>query len=295
MMEEIASEESVPKFNENTVLVTCATTTLFYPITVGKTLMQLGYEPIPPKLTRTVFGTPKLAYPNIFEYLNYIRNEDGWTGLYRGLSYKLLFSLTEQGSYVYAYNHIDEWIAKGSGQKVNIPGLNGKDKKRNEFEECMREMACKTVSITVSYPFSLMMVRSIAEFVGRETIYNSLPTNLARLLQEQNWHAGLKPRLIFSLYSIFLYHLAKYALKHLLVNESLFSYATRVAQFLVSGFLYPYELCSTVMAVNSCDSLLASRIEPQYVNWDSCFQSLAYRNQLTRGSKILWRYQPINM
>jgi hypothetical protein len=284
-----------PKFNKDTVMTTCVTTGVFYPITVGKTLMQLGYEPMTPQLTHTVFGTPKLAYPNIFKYLDYIRNEDGWSGLYRGFGYKLMFALVEQGTYVYAYNNIDEWVQKVLRDKVTIPGLNGKQSERNEFEQAFREMSCKLVSITVSYPISLMMVRSIAEFVGRETIYNSLPICLSRLLHERNLYSGLKPRLILELYSIFLFHMAKYALKHLFTDQTILPTATRIAQLLASGFLYPYELCSTVLAVNSCSSLLASRIDPHYFDWNSCLATLAARNQLKRGSSILWRHQPINM
>lgn len=42
--------------------------TISHPLEYAKVLIQIGYEPISPKNTRTLFGKPALALPNIFQY-----------------------------------------------------------------------------------------------------------------------------------------------------------------------------------------------------------------------------------
>lgn len=83
--------------------------------------LQLGYEPIPPRPGKTLFGSPTLILPNIFQYgkwrllsadpvgqlgplscLNndecsfaagHIKKMDGFIGCYRGLAPKLVGSI----------------------------------------------------------------------------------------------------------------------------------------------------------------------------------------------------------
>ncbi|KMQ96906.1 mitochondrial carrier 2-like protein [Lasius niger] len=56
-----------------------------HPIEYAKVLIQIGYEPIPPKPTVTLFGKPALKLPNAFTYIRHIKSIDGLTGCYRGL------------------------------------------------------------------------------------------------------------------------------------------------------------------------------------------------------------------
>lgn len=44
--------------------------TISHPIEYAKVLIQIGHEPILPRETRTLFGKPALALPNIFQYGN---------------------------------------------------------------------------------------------------------------------------------------------------------------------------------------------------------------------------------
>jgi carrier protein len=34
-------------------------------------MFQIGYEPVPPRTTKTLFGRPALALPNVFQYSKY--------------------------------------------------------------------------------------------------------------------------------------------------------------------------------------------------------------------------------
>ena len=40
---------------------------VFHPFELAKVLMQVGHEPIAPRQTKTLFGTPKLALPSVFQ------------------------------------------------------------------------------------------------------------------------------------------------------------------------------------------------------------------------------------
>ncbi|XP_076245767.1 mitochondrial carrier homolog 2 isoform X2 [Calliopsis andreniformis] len=60
-----------------------------HPIEYAKVLIQIGYEPIPPRPTTTLFRQPALALPNVFQYVKYIKSVDGFSGCYRGLIPKL--------------------------------------------------------------------------------------------------------------------------------------------------------------------------------------------------------------
>ena len=60
-----------------------------HPFDLAKILIQLGYEPLPPYPTKTLFGRQRLALPGVFQYLGHIRRMDGFFGIYRGIGYKL--------------------------------------------------------------------------------------------------------------------------------------------------------------------------------------------------------------
>ena len=66
--------------------VTAAT----HPFDLAKTLIQIGHEPLAPKPTRSIFGTPQLSLPSVFVYIGHIKKKDGFFGMYRGLVPKLV-------------------------------------------------------------------------------------------------------------------------------------------------------------------------------------------------------------
>ena len=47
--------------------VRLGTATIFHPFELSKVLMQVGHEPIAPRQSKTLFGTPKLALPSVFQ------------------------------------------------------------------------------------------------------------------------------------------------------------------------------------------------------------------------------------
>ena len=47
--------------------VRLGTACVFHPFELSKVLMQVGHEPIAPRQSKTLFGTPKLALPSVFQ------------------------------------------------------------------------------------------------------------------------------------------------------------------------------------------------------------------------------------
>lgn len=74
--------------------------TLSHPFSFSRVLMQVGYEPFQPRLTDMLFGGSKYAYPSVFKFIEFIRTEDGLTGLFRGLGFRICCELTQDFLYL---------------------------------------------------------------------------------------------------------------------------------------------------------------------------------------------------
>lgn len=77
-------------FEYSKVLIQVSFSINFSVLVFTKSLLQIGFEPIAPRATTTVFGKPALALPNIFQYVSHIKSVDGLVGCYRGLAPKLV-------------------------------------------------------------------------------------------------------------------------------------------------------------------------------------------------------------
>ena len=60
----VATEE----ISWSNIIFRAGTVTALHPVDYCKTLIQLGYEPIAAKPTRTFFGRPALGLPSVFQY-----------------------------------------------------------------------------------------------------------------------------------------------------------------------------------------------------------------------------------
>ena len=65
-------------------------TAFLHPVEYAKTLMQLGHEPLVPVQSKTLMGKQALALPNVFKYIGIIKKREGLTGLYSGLTPRIL-------------------------------------------------------------------------------------------------------------------------------------------------------------------------------------------------------------
>lgn len=88
-----------------------AATVIAYPFDLAKTLIQIGYEPLPPYPTRNLWGRPRLALPGVFTYLGYIIRDDGQgSAMFRGLSYRIAERLAHERSYDYLLRSVSNYL-----------------------------------------------------------------------------------------------------------------------------------------------------------------------------------------
>jgi Mitochondrial carrier protein len=158
--------------------------TATHPLELAKFLIQVGHEPTVPYHTKTVFGRPTLALPNVFQYLRHIKRVDGLSGCYRGLVLKL----TSQTIYFYAQHctaevfKTHEIFANAPQPKKPMParlipedsiedseeeeeyedGIYDEQLPMNErrtrfVKQLAFKLSCKSVAIIISQPFTVSL------------------------------------------------------------------------------------------------------------------------------------------
>ncbi|XP_011644038.1 mitochondrial carrier homolog 2-like isoform X1 [Pogonomyrmex barbatus] len=263
-----------------------------YPIEYVKVLIQIGYEPIPPKPTVTLFGKPALKLPNAFTYIKHIKNVDGFTGCYRGLVPKVC-SYTVS---TIACDKTMEYLQMNSVQQNENEDDEDETMKRKRcINEIIKDVISRTVAIIVSHPLEVISLRMMAQFVGRETKYSSLFGSFLEIYKENGilgYYSGLIPRVIGSAAVIVLTGVSTYAINNYIIQEpAMKPYTASTVKFVATTVMYPFLVVSHCMVVNNC-GLVAGLppYMPIYRNWLHCWSHLSAHNQLKRGSSLLWRY-----
>ncbi|CAL1532671.1 unnamed protein product [Lymnaea stagnalis] len=278
-------------------------TALLHPFGYAKVLMQVGHEPLPPESTRTfLFRKEVYVYPNIFKYIGHIKKVDGFTGLYRGVFPRVLAGTI--GNLV-QYN-IQDLLKSNEKQKKNDESEASSRLQEEDFVPWLKQFAketsedtlCRCCGVIVSHPFHVIMIRSMVQFIGRETQYNSIWSSTKEIYQHDGvlgFFAGLVPRLIGEVIAIWVTtFLAKLINKYCITEKDLKSYTGAACGLIVAHFTYPFTLVTNVMAVSG-SGLAAGRdpLMPVYTNWWSCMNSLSADGELKRGANAFWRiYKP---
>ncbi|RWS02194.1 mitochondrial carrier 2-like protein [Dinothrombium tinctorium] len=267
-----------------------------HPFDYVKVLIQLGYEPFQPYPTTTIFMRRRMALPGVFSFLRLIRERDGFWGMFRGVSYKICFTLTN--GFVHA--NISDFLMQIENRNKAKPE---KRKNSSGFEAeniqkfvdtLVRETTCKFISISISYPFQVLAIRCCAQFVGRETVYNSLHSAVYDIYSNEGvlgFYSGFVPRFLGECLVLWTTHSFVFLIEGFVKSDSsLSTYIATTTNFIVQSIMYPFHVVATVMSVNNASSLAASRLEPQFLSWVDCWNHLSKMGQLKRGSSIFWRY-----
>jgi carrier protein len=263
---------------------------LIHPFEYSKTLMQLGYEPIPSKPGKTLFGNPAMVLPNVFTYTGYIRDRAGLLGCFRGLTPKLF------GNIIGSYG--SEKVAEKLGLAAIADDETKDDTEVTEEEvrarfikRLKRDIVIHTSTVIFSHPFHVISVRMMADFIGQtgryETVFGSIH-EICRNDGVLGFFAGLVPRLLCDVSCLVLVSSASFLVNKYVVRDH-DSSMTSISQFVFSSILYPLHVVSTCMIVSG--SGVTGGI-PQYNTWYECFSHLKATNSLKRGSSLFFRYIP---
>ncbi|KAL5285217.1 MTCH2.2 family protein [Megaselia abdita] len=272
--------------------VRLAFSSALHPLDYSKTLIQLGYEPIPAKRGKSLLGKEVQILPNVFSYAGHIRNTDGFFGMYRGLTPKLAGTLI---SMVFS-----EKIAEGFGFSEYTPtdDLNEEQLLTQFKENLKRDLVVEVSGVILAHPFHVISVRMMAQFIGKETFYNSFFGSVAEIYKDYGifgFFSGMIPKLMFEVSCLVLssstvFLLNKYVIKDKMARQ----YNSSITQFAYASILYPLQVVSTCMTVTG-SRLAAGNLPmmPNYNNWRECWNDLQIRDELKRGSSLFFRTAPI--
>lgn len=234
-----------------------------YPLYLARTLIQLGYEPVPPTLNG--------GLPNIFSYLQVIRQDRGYLALYTGMRFVLPAVMIKKCTYDLMSSAIDH--------KKNVDKADAGE----VIAICIKESFLKINSTIITYPITTLTVGYIAStFFGAK---EAADYSLAVL------YKGIVPKLIFEVVMVWVDIISRRLTVCLVKEETGQAIISRVPPFLAQSLMYPFNVVSTVMVDNG-----RSRLNPKFDSWSECWTYLSERNELKRGSSLFWRRirRPVN-
>ncbi|EGW03957.1 Cytosolic carboxypeptidase 2 [Cricetulus griseus] len=181
--------------------------------------------PLRPKVSHLDRQKIKAISPDY--YAQHIASIDGKRGLFTGLTPRLcsgVLGTVVHGKVLQHYQECDkpEELVSGNVQKENSSSFD------RVIKETTREMIARSAATLITHPFHVITLRSMVQFIGRESKY---------------W--GLIPRLLGDIISLWLCNSLAY-----LVN----TYALD-SGFFASMLTYPFVLVSNLMAVNNCGEI----------------------------------------
>lgn len=269
-------------------------TAITHPLLYVKLLIQVGHEPLPPTVGTTMFGRRVLYLPGFFSYAHHIVKVDGKTGLFRGLSPRIVSSTIS--------------TVVRSKVKKQVEHLSKKEDVQNSlrkvFQETSQEMIIQCLSRVATHPFHVMSVRCMAQFVGREVKYGGMFSCIVKIFKEEGvagFYVGIVPHVLGEVLFLWCCNLLAHFINTYAVDES-FSQASAVRSYTkfvmgiaVSVLTYPFMLVADLMAVNDCG--LAAGLPPHspiFQSWLHCWNHLSQKGYLFRGSSFFFRRVPVS-
>ncbi|XP_070766515.1 mitochondrial carrier homolog 1-like [Enoplosus armatus] len=274
-------------------LLGAGVTAITHPLLYVKLLIQVGHEPLPPTVGTTMFGRRVLYLPGFFSYAQHIVKVDGKSGLFRGLSPRIVSSAIS--------------TVVRSKVKQQVERLSKKDEVqtslRKVVQETSHEMIIQCLSRVATHPFHVMSVRCMAQFVGREAKYSGIFSCLVKIFKEEGvagFYVGLVPHVVGEVLFLWCCNLLAHFINTYAVDES-FSQASAVRSYTkfvmgiaVSVLTYPFMLVADLMAVSNCG--LAAGLPPHspvFRSWLHCWTYLSHKGHLFRGSSFFFRRVPV--
>ena len=218
-------------------------------------------------------------------------------GLYRGVIPKIVGGLVGNATSTKVTNHLKEYM------KETEEAMSEKNQDDVVFMAEMylfktaQEVSARCMGIIVSQPFHVIMLRSMAQFIGKEEIYAGIFSSTKEIYNHDGilgFFAGLVPRLIGEVTLIMLTNfLSTLVNRYLVVDKEMQSYSPGACGFLIQscfGYIYGCQLISNLMAING-SGLAAAKAPymPEYANWVDCWRHLKKQGLLKRGSQLIFR------
>jgi carrier protein len=292
-----------------------ATGIALHPLTVAKTLMQIGHEPYPLTTGKVFVFLGREAYflPNALQYLKNLYNEAGLTTLFTGLDAGILSSLTGGATAFALELYLDRYFPDVGGAyqevKKEEDELTDHESFRLKLRQAVRATIYTSAGLIISRPLTVVMIREIAQLVGREVKYNSVISALYSIGYEEGprgFFSGLVPALIAQGITIWGTFALTYVLERGLLRATrdnpdpenarkTYTDTRKVLNVIlpifVNSFSYPFSVISTVMSLNG-SGLAVSLLpySPAFNYWGDAYDYLKPHG-LVRGARLFLREQ----
>lgn len=290
----IHDEKSIIPKDDLTLALSSLSEIPAYPLNFIKALMQMGHEPLAPFPSKTIFGKQKIFHPNSFAYMKHVYTLDGFTGLYRGLSMKIISTTVS--------NVVSSKVAKFIDEN-DVQGLVVPENNENTFEifkkKASRDITIKMWAVVVSHPFHVMALRCMAQFVGGETNYSSwnIFHNAMEIYKGEGisgFFNGLIPRMLFEVSTIAIASTVAYSIKTYIFEDddvaAKENFINMGSALLASSITYPLAVVTTVSCVAGSSLTAATPPKmPIYNSWIGVFKHLYESNGLKKGSSHFFR------
>ncbi|KAJ6641580.1 Mitochondrial carrier like 2 [Pseudolycoriella hygida] len=270
-----------------------AVSSAFHPFEFAKILMQLGYEPIPPRPGRSLLGSPVLVLPNVFQYIRYIKRVDGFAGCFRGLKPKVL------GIIVSSIGSENITIKFGFGKVYGDEDkdeveLSDSESRQRFVRRLKRDLVLTVSAVTLAQPFQVITVRMMAEFIGNETTYKTIWSSIKEIWNTEGisgFFSGFVPKMLCEVSIVIIASSVTYIVKRRITRDHEGSdYIGTFTNFAVASFLYPLHVVSTCMKITGTKMIAGqSPHMPLYSNWMQCWRDLKATGETKRGSSLFFR------
>ncbi|EGT55684.1 hypothetical protein CAEBREN_31412 [Caenorhabditis brenneri] len=255
-----------------------------HPITVTRALIQFGYEPFQTTVgpRYVFFGQPVVFLPNLFSYMRQLTKENKLSTLFEGLD-----------------SAICVHIVGGT-----VDGIVWKQEDELTDSESF-------LAVTVSRPFTVCLIRQIAQVIGNETKYTTCAQALSVIGKQEGpggLFSGLAPQILGELLVIWGVHLITHGIQRAILRtevgdtkqqdenkakaaKDVHKFIHTAVPFVVNSFGYPYSVVSNVMAVAG-SGLAVSFLpySPSFNSWHGAWDYLR-PSGLKRGSRLFLREQ----
>ncbi|XP_055355789.1 mitochondrial carrier homolog 2-like [Paramacrobiotus metropolitanus] len=304
---------------------TVAPAVVAHPLNYAQVLMQVGYEPFPPRIGEDFLGRPVANLASVFDYLVHIREHDGYKGLFRGIGpsvthivvgmyvarlaekivnflwYEVLFvrrSSRNRGRFPFSISKLETMgslvenvIRFEPTEKITTSSSYGL---KAFVEDVIKESAIVSISTAVAWPFHVIALRTMAQFVGGEKIYNDIASSIREILINEGFtgfFAGLLPGWLNAVSITVLSNLLVYSYTATnLKSLTGINLVRLTAAAGISELFYPLRLVSRLSAISG--ARLAAAKPPFIPKVSYSYQLYEHMNrhgQARRGSNLFYR------
>lgn len=277
-----------------------------HPIRLISNLIQFGYEPYPPARHYSFLVRQYLYYyPGVFGYARNIIKERGWMALYRGvgpaLAEEIALGLVGDAVKPLVYSFVSSLPLSEVPTNDDTPDtIENVQSTRATIVRGIKGFLLMSISgcvIEVAVrPLRVITLRTIAQHVGEETIYNGFVAAVKEIYRSEGlrgFYNGIIPALFHHVMSALVYQgvfIAIEEIVHLLsvgvIGGSLIILKGPIASYVTRSYTYPFSLISNISAINST-SLAAAKFVPSFVSWREGWRLLRSTGNLYRGTSIL--------